>query len=105
MAMSDNKSNVCGLKQCGNINYMFQSHCTILKKGEKIHHICKTFSSGMYPDWSVKPFSSYAINVIKDADQPGGWIFSFLNFISLSIIKLKTDMQTGCAPVVGLFKS
>lgn len=77
-----------------------------LKKGKKsiIYTFFKTFSSGMYPDWSVKPFSSYAINVIKDADQPGGWIF-FLNFISLSMIKLKTDMQTGCAPVVGLFKS
>lgn len=26
MAMSDNKFNICGLKQCGDINYRFQSH-------------------------------------------------------------------------------
>lgn len=70
MAMSDNKSNVCGLKQCGNINYMFQSQYWtvyyIYEKNPSYTLSLKHFLLGCIQiGKNVEQFSSYAINLIN----------------------------------------
>lgn len=65
MAMSDNKFNVCGLKQCGDINYRLQSHYLTVNNKKKVitYTFFKTFTSGTYQQWRKCVASSYAINL------------------------------------------
>lgn len=76
MIMSDNKFNVCGLEQCGDINYRFQSHYLTVNNIKKSHHI--HILQNIY-FWDVstveKMWSEFICDKLRefmDDDQPGG---------------------------------